>query len=78
MVVETGAHTGRSPKDKFIVLDDETAKTVWWDNNKPMSSTHFESLKSDMMLHARMRNVFVQDIEACPGADRRLAVRLVA
>ena len=78
VVVETGAHTGRSPKDKFIVLDDETAKTVWWDNNKPLSPKHFEALKSDMLQHARLRDVFVQDLEACPGAERCLSVRLVA
>ena len=78
VVVETGAHTGRSPKDKFIVLDDETAKTVWWDNNRPMSPKHFEALKADMLQHARLRDVFVQDLEACPGAERRLSVRLVA
>ena len=78
VVVETGALTGRSPKDKFIVLDDETAKTVWWDNNKPMSPRHFEVLKSDMMLHAQMRDVFVQDLGACPGAQRQFPVRLVA
>ena len=78
VVVETGAHTGRSPKDKFIVLDDETAQTVWWDNNRPMSPKHFEALKADMLQHARMHDVFVQDLEACPGADRHLSVRLVA
>ena len=78
VVVETGAHTGRSPKDKFIVLDDETAQTVWWDNNKPMSPKHFEALKADMFHHARMHDVFVQDLEACPGAERHLSVRLVA
>ena len=78
VVVETGAHTGRSPKDKFIVLDDETAQTVWWDNNRPMSPKHFETLKADMLQHARMHDVFVQDLEACPGAGLRLSVRLVA
>ena len=78
LVVETGAHTGRSPKDKFIVLDDETASHVWWDNNKPMSPAHFEALKRDMQTHARMKDVFVQDLLACPAAEHQLAVRLVA
>ena len=35
---DTGRHTGRSPKDKFIVRDDTTADTVWWDGTKPMPS----------------------------------------
>ncbi len=78
LVVETGAHTGRSPKDKFIVLDDETARTVWWNNNKPLSRKHFDALKSDMLQHAQLREVFIQDLEACPGAEQALCVRLVA
>ena len=78
LVVETGDHTGRSPKDKYIVLDDETAAHVWWDNNKPMSPAHFETLKRDMQTHARMKDVFVQDLLACPAAAQQLPVRLVA
>ena len=77
LVVETGQHTGRSPKDKFIVLDGATAKSVWWDNNRPMSPDHFRALKSDMLAHTRMKDVFVQDLEACPGASERLALRLI-
>ncbi len=78
LVVETGAHTGRSPKDKFVVLDDETASHVWWDNNKPISPSHFETLKRDMQTHARMKDVFVQDLFACPAVETQLSVRLVA
>ena len=32
LAAETGVHTGRSPKDKFIVKDGMTERTVWWDN----------------------------------------------
>ncbi len=78
LVVETGAFTGRSPKDKFIVQDEMTMESVWWDNNQPMSRRHFEQLKSDMLTHARLKDVFVQDLEACPGAEKQLPVRLVA
>jgi phosphoenolpyruvate carboxykinase (ATP) len=78
LVVETGQHTGRSPKDKYIVLDETTAHDVWWDNNKPLSPHHFEALKNDMQAHARMKDVFVQDLEACPAADTCLSVRLIA
>jgi phosphoenolpyruvate carboxykinase (ATP) len=77
LVVETGAHTGRSPQDKFIVLDESTAGDVWWDNNKAMNPRHFDVLKTDMLAHARMKDVFVQDLVACPGAVKRLPVRLV-
>ncbi|MBG1233785.1 phosphoenolpyruvate carboxykinase (ATP) [Aestuariivirga litoralis] len=77
LVVETGAHTGRSPKDKFIVLEEATAQDVWWDNNQAMSRRHFDQLRADMMTHARMRDVFVQDLEACPGAEKQFPVRVV-
>jgi phosphoenolpyruvate carboxykinase (ATP) len=78
LVVETGAHTGRSPKDKYIVLDETTARDVWWDNNRPMRPEQFAALKSDMQSHAWLKDVFVQDLEACPASDQTLPVRLVA
>ena len=53
LCVETGTHTGRSALDKFIVIDDVTKDTVWWDNNKSMSQEHFAVLKNDMMTHGR-------------------------
>lgn len=37
----TGQHTGRSPKDKFVVRDASTEDKIWWDNNKPLSPEHF-------------------------------------
>ncbi len=49
LVVETGKHTGRSAKDKFIVRDGETEDTVWWDNNASMSPDHFAALKEDFL-----------------------------
>jgi phosphoenolpyruvate carboxykinase (ATP) len=76
LVVDTGIHTGRSPKDKYIVGDAGTEANVWWDNNQRMERVQFDLLKSDMLAHARMKDLFVQDLEACPGTDP-LAVRLI-
>ena len=47
MVVDTGIFTGRSPKDKFIVLDDTTRNTLWWDGtiNKPTTPEVFDACK---------------------------------
>ena len=67
LVATTGKHTGRSPKDKFIVLRLETARSVWWDNNQAMSPQHFEMLKSDLLAHARLKTLYIQDLIA--GAD---------
>jgi phosphoenolpyruvate carboxykinase (ATP) len=77
LVVETGIHTGRSPKDKFIVLDDTTATSIWWDNNHPISPKYFEILKSDMMIHARRMELCVQDLEACANPAHLLPVRVI-
>ncbi len=77
LVVQTGTHTGRSPKDKFIVLDEATSHSVWWDNNQPMSRAHFEALKADFMVHARMKALFVQDLEACADEGHVLPTRLI-
>ena len=52
LVAYTGNHTGRSPKDKFIVRDQNTAPHVWWDNNKPMAPEAFERLHADFLAHA--------------------------
>src|SRR5690606_5409004 len=52
LVAETGQHTGRSPKDKFVVRDSGTEDHVWWDNNKPMSPSHFQTLYDDFIAHA--------------------------
>src|SRR5690606_2169437 len=41
LVAYTGQHTGRSPKDKFVVRDAHTEATLWWDNNRAMSAENF-------------------------------------
>lgn len=77
LVVETGQHTGRSPKDKFIVCDDMTSSTVWWDNNQAMNPRHFEKLRADMMIHARLKDLCIQDLEACADPAQSLPVRVI-
>jgi phosphoenolpyruvate carboxykinase (ATP) len=72
LVAETSQHTGRSPKDKFIVRDEATEHRVWWDNNSSLTRKQFESLRADMMQHARLKSLFVQDLIA--GADAAYAV----
>src|SRR5690606_481566 len=62
LAVETGAHTGRSVQDKFIVRDAVTDAAIWWDNNKPMSPEHFAVLWADFQAHAATRDLFVEDL----------------
>jgi phosphoenolpyruvate carboxykinase (ATP) len=77
LAVSTGTHTGRSPKDKFIVRNSATETTVWWDNTQAMSQQQFEKLRADMLLHARMSSLFVQDLVAGADDQHALAVRVV-
>src|SRR5690606_1828658 len=67
LVAYTAPHTGRSPKDKYIVRDSDTSGKVWWDNNKPMSGEVFERLYADFIAHAAGRELFAQDLVG--GAD---------
>jgi phosphoenolpyruvate carboxykinase (ATP) len=73
----TGQHTGRSPKDKFVVRDAVTEDKIWWDNNKPMSPEHFAVLKADMLAHAAGRELFVQDLIGGADLDNALPTRVV-
>ena len=63
----TGSHTGRSPKDKFIVREARTEKTVWWDNNGAITPEQFQRLYEDFLAHAKGRTLFAQDLYG--GAD---------
>jgi len=73
LVADTGAHTGRSPKDKFVVRDANTEGVVWWDNNNAMSPAHFDALLADFIAHAKGGTLFAQDLYG--GADPQLRIR---
>jgi phosphoenolpyruvate carboxykinase (ATP) len=77
LVAYTGQHTGRSPKDKFIVRDAGTEGEVWWDNNKPMTPAHFATLHADFLEHARGRDLFVQDLVGGADPDNALPTRVI-
>jgi phosphoenolpyruvate carboxykinase (ATP) len=73
LTADTGIHTGRSPKDKFVVRDEQTEDQVWWDNNGAMEPAKFELLLSDMLAHCAGKDLFVQDLYG--GADPAYRVR---
>ncbi|MEL6791823.1 MAG: phosphoenolpyruvate carboxykinase (ATP), partial [Pseudomonadota bacterium] len=58
----TGKHTGRSPKDKFVVDEPSVKDSIWWENNPPMDPAAFDRLKADMFAHMKGREYFVQDL----------------
>ncbi len=76
-LVSTGKHTGRSPKDKFVVRTPAVEDTIWWDNNAPMTPEGFDQLHADMLAHMEGRDYFVQDLYAGADPAHRLDVRVV-
>jgi phosphoenolpyruvate carboxykinase (ATP) len=76
-LVSTGAHTGRSPKDKFVVRTPAVEETIWWDNNKPMDPAAFDLLHADMLAHMKGKDYFVQDLFGGADPEERLDVRVV-
>ena len=70
LVVRTGEHTGRSPKDKYIVDEPDAHEGVWWGGfNRPMTQERYDALRRRFIDHMNKREVFVQD--AFVGADKR-------
>lgn len=76
LVAETGQHTGRSPKDKFIVRDAITDKDIWWDNNAEMSRQDFDRLHADMLEFAAGKELFAQDLYGGADPKYRISVRV--
>jgi phosphoenolpyruvate carboxykinase (ATP) len=78
LVVDTGIHTGRSPKDKFIVREPGSEDRIWWsDVNSELSQEHFDGLREKVA--ARLGDVDLYVVDAFAGADpaHRIAVRIV-
>ncbi len=76
LVADTGVHTGRSPKDKFVVRDENTENTIWWDNNGAITPAQFDTLLEDFKIHAEGKELFVQDLYGGADAENRLSVRV--
>jgi phosphoenolpyruvate carboxykinase (ATP) len=78
LVVQTGKHTGRSAKDKFIVRDGETEDTIWWDNNRSMTAEHFAALRADFLAElAKKETLFVADLFGGSQPEHRVRVRVI-
>jgi phosphoenolpyruvate carboxykinase (ATP) len=77
LMIRTGAFTGRSPKDKFIVRDAQTEGTVNWnDFNLPIDESFFEPLYRKMMHYLDQGDVWVRDCYACADPEYRLNIRV--
>lgn len=79
LVVATGAHTGRSANDKFIVRDAETEDSIWWGaTNKSITPAQFAAIKSDFMAALGQKtSLFVQDLFGGSQPEHRVNVRVI-
>jgi phosphoenolpyruvate carboxykinase (ATP) len=78
LVALTGARTGRSPKDKFIVEDALTRDKVNWGKvNQRFDPARFDELLKRVLLDMRERDLFVQDLFAGADPGYRLPIRIV-
>ena len=84
VAIDTGVFTGRSPKDKYIVLDDKTRDTVWWksdkvkvSDNKPISLEIWNHCKNISAKQLSGKRLFVIDCFCGANKNSRLSVRFV-
>jgi phosphoenolpyruvate carboxykinase (ATP) len=78
LVVHTGAHTGRSADDKFIVCDEERNTEIFWGkHNKPMSPEAFDRLFARVAAYLQNREIFVQDCYAGIEAASQQTLRII-
>jgi phosphoenolpyruvate carboxykinase (ATP) len=77
LVVRTGKHTGRSPKDKFVVREPSSQDTVWWGEiNQPISEEHYDRLRTRLMRHVADRPVYSQDLYIGAQPEHRRSLRV--
>ncbi|HXC03392.1 MAG TPA: phosphoenolpyruvate carboxykinase (ATP) [Bacteroidia bacterium] len=78
LAIDTGEFTGRSPKDKFIVLDEKTKDSVWWgDVNFKFDAGKFEILYNRVTAYLSGKDIYVRDSYACADPEYRLNIRVV-
>ena len=81
--VMTGIYTGRSPKDKYIVMDENSKDTVWWttdeykNDNHPMSEEVWGTVKDLAVKELCNKNLYVVDGFCGANKDTRMAVRFI-
>ena len=81
--VMTGIYTGRSPKDKYIVMDENSKDTVWWtsdeynNDNHPATQEAWEAVKEIAKKELSNKKLYVVDAFCGANHDTRMAVRFI-
>ncbi len=78
IVVRTGHHTGRSPKDKFIVDEPSSHDKIWWGKeNRPFSPQQFDALYFRALAYLQGKQLYVQDCYSGADEKYRMPVRII-
>jgi phosphoenolpyruvate carboxykinase (ATP) len=78
LVVDTGAHTGRSPRDRFVVREPASeGRIAWGAVNQPLEEEHFDALKDKVSSHLEDRDLYVVDAFAGADPEHRLPLRVI-
>ncbi|MBR8702526.1 phosphoenolpyruvate carboxykinase (ATP) [Porphyromonas levii] len=81
--VMTGVYTGRSPKDKFFIMDEVSRDTVWWtsdeykNDNKPVDEKHWATIKKIATDELSNKRLFVVDAFVGANENSRLKLRFI-
>ncbi len=81
--VMTGIYTGRSPKDKYIVMDENSKDTVWWttdeykNDNHPMNEETWATVKKLAQEELSNKRLFVVDAFCGANEDSRMSIRFI-
>ncbi|WP_337773479.1 phosphoenolpyruvate carboxykinase (ATP), partial [Alistipes sp.] len=81
--VMTGVYTGRSPKDKFFVMDETTKDTIWWtsdeykNDNKPVTKKAWKELKKIAVEELSGKKLYVVDTFCGANENSRLKIRFI-
>jgi phosphoenolpyruvate carboxykinase (ATP) len=77
LVVRTGQHTGRSPKDKFVVREPWSQDKVWWGEvNHEISEEHYDKLRLRLMEYVADKQLYAQDMYIGAHAQHRRSLRV--
>jgi phosphoenolpyruvate carboxykinase (ATP) len=78
LVCRTGPHTGRSPNDKFIVLEPSSERHICWGKvNRPIEAAKFDALHQDLVRYLHDKDLYVLDAWVGADASYRLPIRVV-
>ena len=77
LVVRTGKHTGRSPKDKFVVREPSSVDKVWWGEiNQPLAEARYDRIRDRLSAYVADRPIYSQDLYIGADPEHRRALRV--